>query len=107
MFKNLKIYYFFISLPYVLVLGGAAIFADGIKYTIVRNPHPQINYTIFAIILIGGMLILLNTKRLMREVITMREFFGELRADKSWDSLQRLANGYTGEMACLLQMVAS
>jgi hypothetical protein len=107
MFKNLKIYYFFISLPYVLVLCGAAIFSDGIKYTIVRNPHPQINYTIFAIILIGGILVLLNAKRLMNEVHTMREFFAEVHANKSWSSLQQLANSYTGETACLLQMVAT
>jgi hypothetical protein len=107
MFKQLKVYYFFISLPYVLLLGGAAIFADGIKYTIIRNPHPQINYTIFTIILVGGILILLNSKRLMGEVKTILAFFAEVRARKSWDSLQDLANTYRGETACLLQMVAS
>ena len=107
MFKNLKIYYFFISLPYVLLLCGAAIFANGIKYTIVQNPHPQINYTIFTIILVGGILILLNSKRLMGEARTVLQFFAEVRAKRSWESLQELANSYTGETACLLQMVAS
>ena len=107
MFKQLKIYYFFVSLPFVLLLTGAALFFDGIKVTITRNPHPQINYTIFAIILIGGVLILLNTKRLVAETRSFREFFKALRDKIENSALQKLANSATGETACLMQMVAS
>ena len=66
-FKNLKIYMFFVALPFVMLLVGASIFSDGIMMTITRNPHPQINYTIFTIILGGGILVLLNAKRLRWE----------------------------------------
>ena len=51
MLKHLKVYYLLISLPFVMLLIGAAVFIDGIKYTLTTNPHPQINYTIFVIIL--------------------------------------------------------
>ncbi|PLX85210.1 MAG: hypothetical protein C0614_04480 [Desulfuromonas sp.] len=107
MFKQLKIYYFFVSLPFVLLLTGATLFFDGIKVTITRNPHPQINYTIFAIILIGGVLVLLNTRRLVREARSFREFFRAVHAKIENSALQKLANSATGETACLMQMVAA
>ena len=107
MFKRLKIYYVFISLPYLLLLAGAVIFSNGIKYTLVRNPHPQINYTIFTIILVGGVIILLNSKRLISEAKTVLDFFGNVRDKKNWEKLQDLATRYRGETSCLMQMIAS
>ena len=107
MFKQLKNYYVFVSLPFVLLLVGAAIFIDGIKYTLLRNPHPQINYTIFTIILIGGVLIILNTRRLLREARTIVDFFKALHAKTDSSTLQKMANSYKGETSCLLQMVVS
>jgi hypothetical protein len=47
MFKQLRIYYLYVSLPYLLLLMGAFFYFDAIKGTIIRNPHPQINYAIF------------------------------------------------------------
>ena len=67
MFKQLKIYYLLISLPFVLLLLGSMIFIKAIMMTITANPHPQINYTIFIIILVGGTLVLINARRLVRE----------------------------------------
>ncbi|PLX78376.1 MAG: hypothetical protein C0616_14900 [Desulfuromonas sp.] len=107
MFKNLKIYYLFVSLPFILLLVGAAAFYKGIWYTLARNPHPQINYTIFTIILVGGVLILLNSRRLIGEAKSIIGFFAQHRAKKDAATLQKVANEYTGETACLLQMVAT
>jgi hypothetical protein len=107
MFRQLKIYYFFIALPFVLLLVGASIFHRGVAYTISRNPHPQINYTIFVIIIVGGVLVLLNARRLVREARVIRDFFDAVHANIGFDALKDLANRFTGETACLLQMVAS
>ena len=52
MYKRLRIYYFYVALPFVLLLLGAAVYFDAIKKTIVSNPHPQINYAIFVIIVL-------------------------------------------------------
>ncbi len=107
MIKQLKIYYVLVSLPFVFLLTGSALFFKAITLTITRNPHPQINYTIFSIILVGGVLILMNTKRLVREAATMVDFSKAIRAKEDLESLKERANGYTGAIACLLQMVAS
>ncbi len=107
MLKHLKIYYLFVSLPFILLLAGASVFIDGIKYTLVSNPHPQINIIIFTIILVGGILILFNSRRLMREAKTLVEFARALHAKKDQTTLTEMANGYNCDIACLLQMIAS
>jgi hypothetical protein len=107
MFKQLKIYYVLVSLPFALLLIGSVAFFDAIKGTIDRNPHPQINYTIFVIILFGGVFIILNAHRLIREAKPLVEFTGAIRAKTDLATLHEMVNRYTGDISCLLQMVAS
>lgn len=107
MFKQLKLYYFVVTLPFALLLIGATVFFDAIKLTITRNPHPQVNYTIFVIILVGGVLIVLNVYRLIREAKNIVEFSGAIHDKTEVATLQEMANRYTGDISCLLQMVAA
>jgi hypothetical protein len=107
MFKQLKVYYVFVTLPFALLLVGSAFFFDAIKGTIIRNPHPQINYAIFVIILAGGVFIVINAHRLIREAKTLVEFSGAIRAKIDLTALQEMANRYTADISCLLQMVAA
>ena len=107
MFKQLKIYYVLVSMPFAFLLIGAMAFFDAIKGTIDRNPHPQINYTIFVIIVFGGIFIILNAHRLIREAKTLVEFSGAIRDRTDVTTLQEMANRYTVDISCLLQMVAA
>jgi septation ring formation regulator EzrA len=107
MLKKLKIYYIFVSLPFVMLLIGSAVFFDAIKSTISRNPHPQINYTIFVIILVGGVIILFNARRLMREAKTLADFSRAIHAKSDLATLRERTNAYSGDLACITQMVAS
>jgi len=107
MFKHLKLYYVIISLPFVFLLLGATIFNEAVRITITRNPHPQVNYTIFVIILVGGVLILLSAYRLLREATILVEYSDAIHAKAEVGILQELANSYRGDLACLLQMIAA
>lgn len=107
MFKQLKVYYILISLPFVLLLSGSVIFLDAIKLTITRNPHPQINFAIFTIILIGGILILVSAFRLLREARVLVEFSKAIHNKVDSATLRKMTAKYTVDIACLLQMVAS
>jgi len=107
MFKNLKLYYFVVSLPFVLLLVGSAVFHNAISSTIVRNPHPQINYAIFCIIVFGGILILLSVHKLMHEARTIVEYSTAIHAKTDAATLQKMADSYSGDIAYLLQMVAA
>jgi len=107
MFKQLNIYYILVTLPFALLLIGAAVFYDAIQATLVRNPHPQINYAIFVIILFGGVLISLSAHRLVREARTLMDYSRAVRANTDWATLQKMTNNYTGDISYLLQMVAA
>lgn len=107
MFKRLSIYYVFVTLPFALLLLGSVVFFDAIKGTITRNPHPQINYVIFVIILFGGILITLSAYHLVREAKILKEFSEALRTTNDWATLQRMANNFTGDLSYILQMVAA
>lgn len=107
MLKQLKLYYVLISLPYGLMLGGAVVFWGAIRSTLDSNPHPQINYTIFVIVLGGGLIILINARRLVREARALVEFAKAIHANTDSTTLKDLANSYTCDIACLLQILAS
>lgn len=107
MFKKLKLYYLFITLPFALLLTGSVVFFDAIRSTIISNPHPQINYAIFAIVLIGGVLIILNAHKLVREAKILVNFCQATRANTDLARLQEIANTYVGDIAYLLQMITT
>jgi hypothetical protein len=107
MFKHLKLYYIVVSLPFILLLTGSAFFYEAIRSTITRNPHPQINYTIFCIILFGGTLILLSVHKLMHEAKTILEYSKARRANTDLATLQKMANNYSGDISYVLQTVAA
>jgi hypothetical protein len=107
MFKNLRLYYVIVSLPFVLLLTGSAVFFEAIKSTIVRNPHPQINYVIFCIILFGGAIILLSVHRLMNEAKTVVTYSEATRNNADPATLQKILGRFTGDISNVLQMVAA
>lgn len=107
MYKRLRIYYLYVALPFLLLLLGAAIYFDAIKKTIVSNPHPQINYAIFVIILIGGVLIIRSVFRLMNEARALAEFSDAVRGGAERSKLQSLAINYDGDIAYVLRMIAA
>jgi len=107
MLKQLKIYYLFVSFPFIMLIVGATAFWGAITGTLDRNPHPQINYTIFVIIIVGGLLIIYNAILLMREAKVLKSFSHALHAKTDSVTLKEMANSFDCEIACLVQMVAN
>jgi len=107
MFKRLKLYYVVVSLPFVLLLLGSLYFHAAIEGTISRNPHPQINYAIFCVILFGGVLILVSAYRLMHAAKTIIDYSKAVRTNTEPATLQKIANSYSGDISYVLQMIAA
>jgi len=107
MYKRLRIYYLYTALPFLMLLLAAGVYHKAIIKTIVSNPHPQVNYLIFAITLVGGVLILLNIGKLMQEGKKLGEFVEAKRAGTSDDDLQELALNYDADIAYVLRMIAA
>ncbi|MBI2308479.1 MAG: hypothetical protein HYU78_14395 [Rhodocyclales bacterium] len=107
MLKRLRIYYFYVALPFVALLSGAAFYYDLIARTIVSNPHPQINYAIFAIILLGGFLILHSISRQMQEARALSQYSEAVRAGADPAALQEMAINFDADIAYVLRMLAA
>ncbi len=107
MYKRLRIYYFYVILPFVLLLIGAGVYFDAIMSTITSNPHPQINYMIFVIIILGGMLIIRSVFRLMSEAKMVSAFAEAARSEADVATLQNMAINFDGDTAYVLRMIAA
>lgn len=107
MFKRLRIYYLYTALPFILLLIGAVFYHEAILRTITNNPHPQINYLIFVITLLGGGLIMMNIGKLMQEAKKLSEFTDARRSGASDEDLQELAINYDADIAYVLRMIAA
>ncbi len=107
MYKRLRIYYLYTALPFLLLLLAAGVYHKAIIKTIVSNPHPQINYLIFAITLVGGVLILQNIGKLMQEAKRLVEFTEAKRSGMDDEALQELALNYDADIAYVLRMIAA
>ncbi len=107
MYKRLKIYYLYTALPFILLLIAAALYRTAIVKTITSNPHPQINYLIFAITLLGGVLILISIKKLMTEAKHLSDFTEAQRAGAEQEQLQEMALNCDADIAYVLRMVAA
>lgn len=106
MYKRLRIYYLYTAMPFVLLLLSAVFYREAIIKTIVSNPHPQINYLIFIIILAGGALILTSIKKLMKEARQLSDFTAAQRAGMEKEALQKMAFNSDADIAYVLRMVA-
>lgn len=107
MFKRLRIYYLYTSLPFLLLLLGAATFFDAIMHTIYKNPHPQINYGIFVVTLFGGCLIIWGVHRIMTEGRLLDRFSTELRGEANSERLLAISNTNDSDIAYVLRMMAA
>jgi len=107
MFKNLKLYYVVVSLPFILLLTGSAVFHNAISSSLIRLPHPPINYAIFCIIIFGGILILLSVHKLMHEAKTIVGYSNAIHANTDAATLQKMDDSYSGDIAYLLKMVTA
>ena len=107
MYKRLRIYYLYTAMPFALLLLGALLYRHAIVKTIASNPHPQINYLIFAIILIGGVLIIRIIHRLMYEAKEIALFRQAQKEQASAAQLQDIAMDCEGDVSYVLRMIAA
>lgn len=107
MYKRLRIYYLYTAMPFVLLLIAAALYRNAIIKTITTNPHPQINYLIFAITLVGGVLILMSIRKLMVEAKHLSKFTEAQRSGADQEQLHEMALNCDADIAYVLRMVAA
>lgn len=107
MYKKLKLYYLHTAVPFVLLLIAAYYFRGPVLHTIETNPHPQINFAIFAAMVVGAIAALWGTFSLIREAKKLAEFSEAVKEDKDVEELQEMALAYNADIAYVLRMIAA
>ncbi len=77
--KRLQRYYYLVGIPVLLLFLGTILFFDPIAATVRGNPHPQINYVIFALFVIGSVLMLMHVRRINQEGLLVHDFMNKLK----------------------------
>lgn len=86
--KKLKLYYLYVGIPVALVVIGTVLFFKQIMGTIEGNPHPQINYLIFVLIVVGCSQMLLHVRRINREGDAIQRFSKAIKSKERKEDIQ-------------------
>jgi hypothetical protein len=81
--KRLKLYYLYVGLPVLFVTLGTLFFHKAIISTVEGNPHPQINYMIFILIVVGCVQMLLHVRRINQEGQLFDQYFNWVELGRS------------------------
>lgn len=106
MYKQFRFYYLYTILPFAMLMLAAFLYRGVIVHTIQSNPHPQINYLIFMITVVGGVLAIMCIRRLMREVKELSVFINALNAGSPVLDLQKMALECDAGISYVLRMMA-
>ena len=105
--KRLYRYYLFVGIPVLAVVLGTLFFFDAIASTVKGNPHPQINYIIFALIAAGCYQMTMHVVRINREAKHFYLYRKAVRSGASKDEIESMLEGVTRQydVELLMQLI--
>jgi len=105
MISRLRLYYFYVSIPVIVLIAGVAFYFNAIEHTVVNNPVPQILYAIFLVIFSGIVSIMISMRGLAKEAVMIKKFFGAASSQTDKNNLLKLSGD--GHSSYLLRMIAA
>ena len=105
--KRLYRYYLFVGIPVLAVVLGTLFFFDAIASTVKGNPHPQINYIIFGLIVVGCYQMTMHVVRINREARHFYVYRKAVRNGASKEEIEALLEGVTRhyDVELLMQLI--
>lgn len=105
--KRLYRYYLFVGIPVLAVVLGTLFFFDAIASTVKGNPHPQINYIIFALIAAGCYQMTMHVVRINREAKHFYTYRKAVRSGASKEEIESMLEGVTRQydVELLMQLI--
>lgn len=105
--KQLQRYYFYVGIPVLAVVLGTVIFFDAIMSTVEGNPHPQINYVIFALIVAGCVQMCSHVWRINGEGLLFQKYRRAVRDGATDEEIHEQLNdaNKSHDVVILMQLV--
>lgn len=73
--NKIKSYYWYVGVPIAVMVLGTVLFFDLIVQTIKGNPHPQINYVIFVLIVAGSIMMWQQVARMNKDAKRIESYY--------------------------------
>ena len=103
--NKLKPYYAYVGVPIGLLVLGSIVFFDAIMGTVRGNPHPEINYMIFLLLITGSAMMMSHVFRLNREGRLVSVFFDAIKRGLKPSDMQRMLQGAREDVLPVLEML--
>ncbi|MEI7970458.1 MAG: hypothetical protein WCJ69_15850 [Betaproteobacteria bacterium] len=103
--KKVRNYFWYIGAPIAAVAFGAFYFQSAIVSTVKGNPHPQINYIIFALIIAGCAMILGHVARMARDARFIDEVFEKARSGGDAEALRAFIESSRRDARAVLELL--
>ena len=105
--KRLSRYYLFVGIPVLALVLGTILFFDAIASTVNGNPHPQINYIIFGLIIAGCYQMTMHVVRINREAKHFYLYRKAVRNGASKEEIESMLEGVTRQydVELLMQLI--
>lgn len=103
--NKLKPYYAYVGVPIGLLVLGSIVFFDAIMSTVRGNPHPEINYIIFGLMIAGSAMMMGHVFRINREGKLVQVFFNALKKGVTPKEAQRILLNAREDVLPVLDML--
>ena len=103
--NKIKVFYWYVGLPIAAVAFGTFFFFNAILSTVRGNPHPQINYIIFALIFSGCIMMWYQVVRMTRDAKRIEEYYALAVTKPEIDVLRQVYSGKHNDTDAVFVMV--
>jgi hypothetical protein len=104
--NKIKSYYWWVGIPIALVALGSVVFFDLIASTIRGNPHPEINYIIFVLMVVGCAMMLYQVRRMNADAKRVEAFYEVALTKPSVEAMRAQLAGKRRDTDGVLEIMA-
>lgn len=103
--NKIKSYYWYVGIPIAALALGTVLFFDLIVSTVTGNPHPEVNYVIFILIVAGSAMMWQQVSRMNRDARSIEAFYEVAVSKPNVDDLRKMLAGKRNDTHPVLEII--
>jgi hypothetical protein len=103
--NKIKSYYWYVGIPIAALTLGTVLFFDLIVSTVTGNPHPEVNYVIFVLIVAGSAMMWQQVSRMNRDARSIEAFYEVAVSKPNVDDLRKMLAGKRNDTHPVLEII--
>ncbi len=103
--NKIKSYYWYVGIPIAALALGTVLFFDLIVSTVTGNPHPEVNYVIFILIVAGSAMMWQQVARMNRDARSIEAFYEVAVSKPNVEDLRKMLSGKRNDTHPVLEII--